>query len=402
VFIRKIVVSNFMIHRRTELELAPMTVFVGPNNSGKSSLFDALLNLAGVCKDPLPAVFPPGPYSYRSRHCNASLSEEPIGFEVELAETAESENVLRYEIAYRQIDWKAGKAEYEITEEHLEERPSGQTLFDRRSGEIAEPVVGDLVDRQTSFFTALRKAYFERRLRREGLVGHVAENISRFGKFRLEPEILSKPGATPEVLAPSGRPLRAPRMRYRGEELASVLYFLDRTRDPKLDAIIEAVASAVDGFDGFEFNAIGSDAVGFSARFADSRGLVEAPNLSAGTLNLIGWLSLLIPTDRHPVLMLEEPELGLTPRSTKAVYDAALRAAQTTDDGTELLISSHSPSILAWAHSEYDGNNAYIMTPGDGACEVITYAERVEQGEFGVDLNRAMGVDMANQIMHGF
>jgi predicted ATPase len=116
-------------------------------------------------------------------------------------------------------------------------------------------------------------------------------------------------------------------MRYEGEGLASVLYFLDRTRDPRLDQIVEAVSSAVDGFGGFEFNAVANDFVGFSGRFTDSRGVVEAPNLSAGTLSLIGWLTLLIRGDRQPVLMLEEPELGLPPRSTRAVYDAALRAA---------------------------------------------------------------------------
>lgn len=55
-----------MIHRDTSLALHPMTVFVGPNNSGKSSMFDALLNLSGICTDSISGAFPTGPYSYRS------------------------------------------------------------------------------------------------------------------------------------------------------------------------------------------------------------------------------------------------------------------------------------------------------------------------------------------------
>lgn len=73
-FVRSITVNNFMIHRRTELRLFPLTVFVGPNNSGKSSLFDALLNLSRICSDPIPAAFPSGPHSYRSRHYNGDFN----------------------------------------------------------------------------------------------------------------------------------------------------------------------------------------------------------------------------------------------------------------------------------------------------------------------------------------
>lgn len=80
VFVGNFAVCNFMIHHRTELALFPMTVLVGPNNSGKSSLFDALLNFSRVCSDPIPATFPSGPYSYRSRHYNGDLSDQPIRF----------------------------------------------------------------------------------------------------------------------------------------------------------------------------------------------------------------------------------------------------------------------------------------------------------------------------------
>lgn len=37
--------KNFKMHAETTVELVPITIFIGPNNSGKSSLFQALLNL---------------------------------------------------------------------------------------------------------------------------------------------------------------------------------------------------------------------------------------------------------------------------------------------------------------------------------------------------------------------
>jgi len=43
--IHKVTLKNFKLHASTEIEAAPITVFIGPNNSGKSSIFQALLSL---------------------------------------------------------------------------------------------------------------------------------------------------------------------------------------------------------------------------------------------------------------------------------------------------------------------------------------------------------------------
>ena len=135
--------------------------------------------------------------------------------------------------------------------------------------------------------------------------------------------------------------------------------------------------------------------------FGDARGVVEAPNLSAGTLSLIGWLTLLMKGEPQPIVMLEEPELGLTPRSTKAIYEA-MCAATTADEPTQLLVASHSPRILHWAAGDYGLDRVYVVTPGDGAAETTTYQVHFDQGGFGHDPQRAMGVEIANQVMHGF
>jgi len=39
----RISVRNFKAHTDTAITAAPLTVFIGPNNSGKSSIFQALL-----------------------------------------------------------------------------------------------------------------------------------------------------------------------------------------------------------------------------------------------------------------------------------------------------------------------------------------------------------------------
>jgi len=43
--LEKVELRNFKLHAHTSIDAAPITIFIGPNNSGKSSIFQALLSL---------------------------------------------------------------------------------------------------------------------------------------------------------------------------------------------------------------------------------------------------------------------------------------------------------------------------------------------------------------------
>jgi hypothetical protein len=51
--LKSIRLKNFKLHEDTLIEAAPITVFIGPNNSGKSSIFQALLALRQALNRPL-------------------------------------------------------------------------------------------------------------------------------------------------------------------------------------------------------------------------------------------------------------------------------------------------------------------------------------------------------------
>ena len=98
-FISRFKVVNYKIHKSTEVALRPVTLFVGANNGGKSSLFDALLNFSMVSRGRVAQAFGPGPYSFRSVRHHAAPSSARVRFEVDLA-TKAGAPPMRYSIAY--------------------------------------------------------------------------------------------------------------------------------------------------------------------------------------------------------------------------------------------------------------------------------------------------------------
>ena len=60
--ITRVSLKNFKLHASTEIEAAPITVFIGPNNSGKSSIFQALLSLRQAASHGWATLYDPNRY----------------------------------------------------------------------------------------------------------------------------------------------------------------------------------------------------------------------------------------------------------------------------------------------------------------------------------------------------
>ncbi|MGH3692088.1 MAG: AAA family ATPase [Gemmatimonadaceae bacterium] len=407
-YIRSLTVNNWMIHRATSAELFPVTVFVGPNNGGKSALFDALLNFSMVSRGRLSQAFGQGPYSFTSRRHRGAATSARIGYTVEISESKDTADFLTYHITYRQQRGTADAARYSIYDETLVDS-SGGTLFHRGEEVYGIKGIAPFINDDTSIFAAIRHAQVQDKYK-EGnpLVSHCAREISRINKFRLDPSTLARPSRLPDTITDELQETRPPRLDYSGDGLAGILYFLAETANPMIDVVAAELAEAIDGFDGFEFNTVGADRIGFSARFDDSRGIVPAANLSDGTLSLIGLLVLLMNPDRPPVLCLEEPENGLTPRATRAVYEAIVNASEATDPEvpSQVLISSHSPFVICAAWNGDEREFIYQVKPEGGRSLIRPFAQIIE--EQGIHPGKVHGkrehlsLNVADQVMAGY
>lgn len=405
--IRSIRIKNFLIHKDTTVKLSPLTVFVGPNGGGKSAIFEALINFSVISRGNLRQAFGRHPFSFRATLNRGAVAPGRISFCVEMAEKQASTESLQYEIEYSQTGANEAIPIFTIFNERLTKNPGNHPIFDR-SDPPAQ--LAGLLENDRPLFSAIRQGQIARRpLEFDALVFHCAQQITRFNRFRLEPTILGMPSRLPEVPEPdSSQSSFAPRIGYAGDDLAATLYHMKEVSAPELDIIKSLIHEIEPAFQDFEFNVLGTDRLGFSVTFSDGRQSVSAPRLSSGTLTFIGLVVLVSSPNRPAVMMIEEPENGLTPQAISAFYKGLKALTENIDPAkrSQVLISSHSPFVICDAWNGDDRDFIHQVKVTNGRSQVRKFSEVIEQQ--GIQLAKdpqgkrtVLGLKTAEEVMGG-
>jgi predicted ATPase len=184
---------------------------------------------------------------------------------------------------------------------------------------------------------------------------------------------------------------------------------MQEKKDPALENVLKQVREVVPGFKGFEFTFSGSDRVAYSMHFEDNRRTVAAVRLSDGLLLFLGLMVLTYSSNRPPVMLIEEPENGLTPTALKRFYQA-VRELAFAKDGTkrsQILISSHSPFVICEAWNGEDRDFIHQVKIEDGHAVVRKFSDAVKEQQIvlGKDEkgNRTiLGLRNAEELMAGY
>lgn len=344
------------------------------------------------------------PFSFRATLYRAAVPPARISFQVEIAESEKAAESLLYQIEYAQTGTSEDYPSFTIFNERLSRKPSGAPLFDR--GDPPAQLSGFLED-DRALFSAIRQAQIAgKKPDFDPLVLHCAQHVSRFNRFRLEPSTLASPSRLPDATQNPSAPV--PRIGYAGEDLAATLYRMNEISAPELASIKDRIREIEPSFQDFEFNTLGADRVGFSVIFSDGRQSISAPRLSSGMLTYIGLIVLVTSTSRPAIMMIEEPENGLTPQAVQSFYKALKTLAENPDatKRSQVLISSHSPFVICEAWNGEDRGFIHQVKITNGKSQVRKFSEAIgaQGAQLGKDADGQrthLSLKLAEEVMSG-
>ncbi len=308
---------NFKALQCVDVELSPLTVFVGANSTGKSSILEAIHYVSQIGHKPLGKIF----LKARSPRLLATGRHlEHMEFVIQNVNS----NELRLMI-------------------DLPNLPNPNltfSLYVRKDGNVTESVI----------------PYSEAHHLPEG--GHQDQGV-------LDDAVLLRLAAD-EIAKPSYN-IGRPRVEYTGEGTASMLAFLKLGDDPGYAKIVDALRSIVPTVTGIRLKPaqiekfvndeikIGDETKIFERRmpfsghevFFDTLAGDGLPGalMSEGTLFCLGLLTTLYSPTRTKLILLDDLGSALHPKAQKQVIDI-IRQVQLEDPSLQVLATSHSPYLL--------------------------------------------------------
>ena len=323
-----------------DLPLEPLNVLIGPNGSGKSNLIEALALLQAAPRDLSPPVKRMGgisewlwkgddapPAATIDAVVNYPEGTIPLRHVLEIGRQGE-----RFEVRDERIENESPNAG--------ETQPYFYYRFQR-----GNPVINDFIDE-------LGGPRRERRLRRSTVypeqsilsqrddpdlypeLGWLQKQYRRIGLYR-NWQFGPDAGLRQSPLA--NEPITF--LTERGENLALVL---SRMRGDSRQAFVKSLQQLYEGIEDFQVEVGGGRADLFVVERGAGTRYIPVSRLSDGTLRYMALAAILLDPNPPPLVVIEEPELGLHPDITLEIGQLLVKASQRT----QLVVTTHSKDLV--------------------------------------------------------
>lgn len=333
--IRQFHIQNFKALRDVTLQLTPMHVLIGPNDSGKTSILEAIAAFCRSVDHPLNQAFLG--FWEGQELVTAGSSSAEVRLE---ADAKNATGTFTYALALR---FSGRGREVELLAEE----------FDAGAG--VRPVQRITTDQTSVCYlvqnTAARSNYPQVDA---GFTRRVTDTFGRVALLRWTARNL----ALPSSLNPSRR-YRIETVGFGLPSLLDTILSEDRALFDALEARFKAIFPQVESlqipqsqaFDApvdpadsvLPFSRTVGKAVRF--KFVGQEQTVPASQASDGLLYVLGYLALLYSPHPPRLLLIEEPENGIHPNRLREVL-AILRQLIEEHPGTQVIMTTHSPYIL--------------------------------------------------------
>lgn len=318
------------------VELQPLNVLIGANGSGKSNFLEAL-SLLQAAPDQLTKPIRDGGGIQDWLHKSPCAQNHDVRLEAVIANSKDKgKKDFRYSIAFTEVGGRL-----EITDEYLEnthaDNGEKQPYFFYH-WDHGRPVLNtSSVGKRTLLRESIKPDQSILAQKRDAdLYPELTWVAEQFQAMRLYREWTFGRYASPRLQQRADMPNGA--LEQDGSNLGLVLNRLRHNASAR-KRLTEALALIYDGIVDVDVHVEGGRVQVF---LIEEYGIIPATRLSDGTLRFLCLLALLCDPNPPPLVVLEEPELGLHPDLLPALAELLVEASQRA----QWIVTTHAPGLV--------------------------------------------------------
>ena len=339
-------------------KLTPLTVVIGKNGVGKSSIFDAFGFLADCMTTDIETA------------CNAknrggfdkivsSGINEPISFKIYYREGINTRPIT-YEVKIGKDEDSKDERPVVISEQLRQgkqtKKPGRPLLFLNLEMGEGDVWVGDK-SLEGDDFSKKQIKLSPHTLGIVTLAEHIAEN-PRIGQFKSFIKNWYLSYFTPDAARQISQYGVEQRINLRGDNIANVARYLERNHRDKFQKILQDISQRIPGIGKIEVHR--EDTTNNVFLFFTDKGFSKPftqQQMSDGTLKLFCYMLLLRSPDPAPFICIEEPENGLYYDLLPFLVKEFKTYDETKEDVSQVFVTTHQPYLV----DEFDPNEVWVL-----------------------------------------
>jgi predicted ATPase len=354
--------------------LTPLTVVIGKNGTGKSTLFDAFGFIADCLSHDVETACDMKQRGGYER-LRSMGTDEPIRFEIYYRE-AQGERPISYELSIALDESGRPFVETEVLKQRRKRQKYGRPFpflrLDHGKGQVW---AGEEAVEETEEEDRARESVELTDLRQLGIatLGTLKEHprIKRFRDF-LKGWYLSYFYPDAARVLPSSGPQK--HLNIHGDNIGNVVQFMEREHQGRFTQILARIAARIPGIVSIDTKVTDDKRV--LLRFNDGafRDPFFAQQMSDGTLKIFAYLLLLEDPDPPPFICIEEPENGLYHKLLESLAQEFRTHATGKRNAPQIFVTTHQPYFI----DALSPDEVWILEKGDDGYSVIRRVSDLE------------------------